>query len=681
MANIPDYSGIVYRDMLFYPKKGNLFIYGFDTDYVGNSVLFGICDINKAMACFIDISRAKFYLFRGREKMKIYMISPTQEMSFWGFEKAVAWQGYQINFMPLGIITVAAIAETMGHEVIVRDARFQDIDYDTDADMVCVSFYNVQKDEAFRIAKEFKKKGKYIVFGGAYPLSSQEECKKYADTLILGEGEESFRLFLEDFEKKEAKETYESTKIDMHKSPIPAYHLLDLKKYRNAGINFSRGCPFNCEFCDIKEEWFNGRIPRTKKPEQVLKELEMLKKYKVKNVFFHDDNFIAIPHKTKELLRAIIRWQKENNYHFDFGAEASLNIAHDEELLDLFKKSNFASLFVGIETPNIESLKITNKNQNTIKNIFDDIINIQKKGITLSAGMITGFDGDRRDIFEKMYNFIQKTGITITSLGPLVIFPKTPLETRMKKEGRLLDKETYHPAFMHEKHKEVTVNYIPKHMTGKELVQGTNWVLKKIYSHKGYGERFLNQISNMKEDYNNTLIQGKSDVTTVSFTTKIKFIKDIFFGSPTKFYYNTLLLFKVVILNYRLLPLFFKNLAMHDHVYSYYKKIIGDPDKVGKCPVKLNDDEKCSIAVSKLSKIVEEMPNPAEPIDKNINMLCDMLEDIGKCITKENIIKLKDGCVSRLKKIKSLNLGESIKEKQLLKEDLNKLLTVVKYCS
>ena len=522
--------------------------------------------------------------------------------------------------------------------------------------------------------------GKYVVLGGPHVSGSPEECEKYADTLILGEGEYSLKQFLKDYENKEAKKNYTTEKVNMSDSPIPAYHLLDMKSYRMAGINYTRGCPFDCEFCDIKEEWFNGRVPRLKEVNQILKELDILKKYGKKNIFMHDDNFIAIPERTKELLRAIIKWQEENNYKFDFSGEASINIAKDDELLDLFRKANFKLLFIGIETPNVESLKASNKLHNIQRNLLGDIVKIQKNGITLTAGLITGFDNDKKDIFEKMYNFIQKTGILFTSLGPLIVLPKTKLSRRMKEEGRLLDKQICHPALRSKINQGLGVNFIPKNMDGKELVEGTNWVLKKIYSHKGFTERYWQYIKNLGSDYNTTS-HSNSDITNTTLKKKIKFTLTMFFASPRQSYYNLKLLVRILLFKPKLVFPFIVDLAMHKHIYDYYKELIGDPDKVGKCPIKLNDDEKCSIAVSKLSKIVEEMPNPAEPIDKNINMLCDMLEDIGKCITKENIIKLKDGCVSRLKKIKSLNLGESIKEKQLLKDDLNKFLTVVKYCN
>lgn len=516
--------------------------------------------------------------------MKIYLICPNQDESFWGFEKAIAWQGFKVNFMPLGIITVAAVAEKMGHSVKVTDARFQKIEYETDADVIGISFYNVQKEDAFKIAMQFKEKGKYVVLGGAYPRSSPEECKIYSDSIICGEGEDSFRDFLNDFSAGKPKEIYYSHKADMAESPVPAYHLLDLGKYRFAGINYSRGCPFNCDFCDIKEDWFNGRKVRYKSVLQVIKELEELRRLGQKNIFFHDDNFVGMPAKTKDLLKEIVKWQKKNRYKFVFMAEASLNIAYDNELLDLFREANFSTLFIGIESNNIESLKATNKLQNAGGDILGNIIKIQRKGITLAAGMITGFDADKKEIFNDMFHFIQKSGIIVTSLGPLVVLPGTPLERKMKVEGRLLDNEAYHPAFIYKKHVEMSVNYEPKNMSQEELIKGTNWVIANIYSHKGFSERFWNYVNNLGKNYKNAKVHGAADVANVSLKKLMEYTNKIFLSSPKQFYYNTMLLLKIMLLRPGMTFSLLGNLAIHNHIYEYYKKVIGDPDKYGKYP-------------------------------------------------------------------------------------------------
>lgn len=501
--------------------------------------------------------------------------------------------------MPLSMATVASIAKRYCSEITLIDARFQEIDYKTDADIVGISFYIIQKKEAFKIAERFRKLGKYIIMGGAHPTSKPNECREYADTIFCGEAEYTISQFFKDFQKNKPQKMYRQIqKTDMKDSPIPAYHLLPMNKYILGGINYSRGCPFNCEFCDIKEEWFSGRKVRHKESKQVLAELDELRKFKyLESVFMHDDNFVGNIKAVKELLRHIIAWQKKNEYPFAFAAEASLNIAKDDELLNLFYEAGFRSLFIGVETPNIESLKITRKYQNTATDMIKDIKRIQSYGIDVSAGMITGFDGDKKDIFEKIFDFIQESGIMITSLGPLVVLDKTPLKERLIKEGRYKeDVGFYHPVFGSHKGKSLleevtpaTINFKPLHMTEEELIEGTNWVLKQIYAHKNFTKRLrvlLNATRRKKKKLSHSSIYP--DISFIpSFSAALY---NIFFSSKEAFYYNTKLFFKVLLTK----PLYFRDLfyflGVHVSIFNFYKETIGNPNTVPvKCPVRLTN--------------------------------------------------------------------------------------------
>jgi radical SAM superfamily enzyme YgiQ (UPF0313 family) len=518
--------------------------------------------------------------------MKIYMVNPSQGKTFLGLEEAVKWVGCETAWMPLGIVTVAAIAENAGHEVTIVDAAFQEVDFGTDADVICLSLQIVQREDAFRIAREFRNRGKYVVMGGAHVTSAPEECKEHADTIIIGEAEYALPQFLDDYAREQPKRIYASVrKVDMRDSPVPAFHLVDTKKYYHAALNFTRGCPFNCEFCEIKEEWFAGRKVRAKNTEQILDELAVLKSLGVKKIFFHDDNFVGSPPKTKELLRALSEWQDRNDYNFNFLAEVSLNVSRDDELLDLLTKANITLLYIGIESPFEQSLRVAKKTQNIVGDMLEHIRKIQRRGIIVSAGMITGFDADTKEIFPKMYEFIQKSGIYLTTLWPLLAFPRTALARRLEHEGRLLDKGALHPALYRTSRAEMAINFMPKHMTPEELIEGTNWVIAKIYSHKGFAERLWQNIKNIGEGADNIAQLTAAELARIPLSTKIRFIKKVFFSSPAQFYYNMKTIIRVALRCPKLLLFCTTAFGTHSHIYSYYKDLIGNLDNVGECPI------------------------------------------------------------------------------------------------
>jgi len=301
---------------------------------------------------------------------------------------------------------------------------------------------------------------------------------------VLDEAEVTLPPFLEDLEKGCAKHIYTSKeRPDIEKTPLPLWSLLDLKKYSTMSIQYSRGCPYNCEFCDIII--LNGNKPRTKSKEQILAEFDALYNRGWRDgVFIVDDNFIGNKRKLKEeILPAIIEWQKERKYPSMLLTEASINLADDEELLRLMVAAGFETVFIGIETPNEESLAECNKHQNRGRDLVASVKKIQNHGLQVQGGFILGFDSDPASIFKSQINFIQGSGIVTAMVGLLNAPPGTRLYQRLKKENRLLDNN-----YISGDNTDCSMNFIPK-MDRETLINGYQHIMSTIYSPKQYYKR------------------------------------------------------------------------------------------------------------------------------------------------------------------------------------------------
>ena len=424
--------------------------------------------------------------------MKILLVYPEYPETFWSFKYALKFISKKASLPPLGLLTVAALLPKEWEKKLVDMTVTPLIDRDIKwADYVFISAMSIQKESVKKIICKCKKLGAKIVAGGPLFTSGYEDFEHDVDYFILNEAEITLPLFLEDLEQGHLKHIYTSDQwVDINKTPIPLWELADINKYVTMCIQYSRGCPFNCDFCDVT--FLFGHKMRLKTKDQILAELDGLYSRGWRGgVFIVDDNFIGNKRKLKnEILPAMINWMEERKYPFTFTTQASINLSDDEELMRLMVRARFGSVFVGIETPNEESLAECNKLQNKNRDLIACVKKIQKFGLIVNGGFIIGFDSDSPSIFENMIEFVQKSGIVSAMVGLLNAPRGTKLYQRLVKENRLLKEATGDNT-------DLSINFIPK-MSYKALIDGYKKVLHTIYSPKYYYERLLMLLKNMK---------------------------------------------------------------------------------------------------------------------------------------------------------------------------------------
>jgi radical SAM superfamily enzyme YgiQ (UPF0313 family) len=372
--------------------------------------------------------------------INVLMVWPSFPPSFWGFEGVLEMLPERAMTPPLGLITVAALCPATW-ELRLKDHAFEEL-RDEDfawADLVMVSAMHAQRADALATLARARAMGKRTFVGGPWASTQPEVVLQVADHVLVGEADEVFPGIAIALEQGTAHALYRVIdKPDMTRSPVPRFDLLKRNKYTSMPIQFSRGCPFQCEFCDIITIY--GRRPRAKTPKQVIRELEALLNLGWRNeVFIVDDNFIGNHHQALQLSLELVEWQKQHQYPFAFCTEASIDLASRTELLDAMVDANFMTVFIGIETPSGEALKESRKFQNLRKNNVEQVRIIQAKGLWVLAGFIVGFDSDDETIFARQLEFIDQTAIPWAMAGILMAPPTTALFDRMKREGRLIE--------------------------------------------------------------------------------------------------------------------------------------------------------------------------------------------------------------------------------------------------
>jgi len=499
--------------------------------------------------------------------MRLLLINPRFPESFWSFKWAVDTVLPEERALnpPLGLATVAALCPD-DWDVTIIDENVESIPLAPQADIVGICGMGVQFKRQQELLSYYRKRGHFTVAGGSYASLCPESYESLADSVVAGEAEHIWRDFCDDFKAGRPKQLYQETGlVELADSPVPRFDLLKLNKYRSVSLQFSRGCPYRCEFCDIIVMF--GRRPRTKSPSQVGRELDMLRKLGVRSAFFVDDNLIGHKPAAKELLRFLVQYQQQHNHKFVFGTEASVNLAEDDELIDLFRQAGFGWVFLGIESPDPASLIETKKFQNTKQDLLSAVRRIYAGGIEVLGGFIVGFDSDTSDTFERQYHFITQSGIQGAMVGLLTAAPKTPLYYRLEQQGRLL------PEANNSDNTKQGTNVIPLRMKYDEMIERYRALYTRLMAHRNIADRIRNKVRFL----------GKPPAMRAdTWTAGIPILRRLLFrgllrgGFPRMFHFVR----SLPIRKPRLIPLVVQDwivgLSMRDYVERHFGERIGE---------------------------------------------------------------------------------------------------------
>jgi len=416
----------------------------------------------------------------------IVLINPRFETSYWGLEHAIRFLDAKALLPPASLPLLAALTPA-GHRITIIDENVEEIDFDrcARADIVGLTGMNVQRLRMRSILAELKRRGVFTVVGGAWATVQEDDFKDLADVTFVGEAEETWPRFLAEWGEGRHQRLYEQAeRTDMATVPAPRLDLLPMKKYALGSVQFSRGCPFACEFCDIIVTF--GRRPRIKTSAQVIAELEGLRAAGKLTAFIVDDNLIGNKKAVKALLRDLIAWQQANLYPMTFSTEASIDLAEDPEMMQLMADANITQVFVGIETVNEEALRETKKIQNLRDRggtMLEKVHRVQEAGIEVWCGLIVGFDHDDPGIFAAQRRFVQDARIVHAMVNMLVAIPRTPLYKRLEAEGRLDLSANF------EGMGELGTNILPRGFSRDALRQGYVELMQDLYAPAAYFDR------------------------------------------------------------------------------------------------------------------------------------------------------------------------------------------------
>jgi radical SAM superfamily enzyme YgiQ (UPF0313 family) len=413
--------------------------------------------------------------------MRILLVSPQTPDTFWSFKHVLRFVSKRAAFPPLGLLTVAAMlpADWQLKLVDLNVHRLKDEDLRW-ADYVMLSAMIVHQDSVREVVARCRAFGKTVIAGGPLFTTGHTgfpEIKHF----VLGEAEGVMPQLVEDLRQGTLHAEYRSPGWpDITTVPVPRWDLIDLRHYVTMAVQFSRGCPYDCEFCDIIV--MNGRVPRTKSPAQLVAELDALRQHGWREmVFVVDDNFIGDKKRTKALLRELIEWSARTRAAMGFLTEASVNLADDVELYELMVKAGFTKVFVGIETPSVEALEECRKLQNKGRDLVKTVQTLQRAGLEVMGGFIVGFDSDKQDVFKRQFEFIQRSGVVTAMVGLLTALPQTRLYQRLKREGRLEAEPTGNNT-------QAVLNFRPR-LNREYLVNGYRELMKKLYEPRTYYQR------------------------------------------------------------------------------------------------------------------------------------------------------------------------------------------------
>lgn len=418
-----------------------------------------------------------------KQTKNILMIYPKYSRTFWSFDNILGILGKKASFPPLGLLTISSmLPENWNKKLIdtnVDNLTDSDINW---ADFVFISAMIVQKDSTIQIIERVKKAGKPVAGGGPLFTTGWEDLPEI-EHLFLGEVEDTINDFIADVNSNSPKKIYTCSSFpDISRTPVPDWSLVNIYRYHSMCIQYSRGCPFDCEFCDVVV--LNGRTPRTKTKEQVISELDKLYNAGWRGgLFFVDDNLIGNKNKLKnEILPAVIQWQQKRRYPFTFNTQVSINLSDDDKLIQLMVDAGFTTVFIGIETPDEACLEECKKFHNKNRDLVSAVKKLQNCGLEIQGGFIVGFDSDTPTIFQRQIDFIQKSGIVTAMVGLLSALPKTKLYKRLFDSKRIVQESSANNTVIS------SLNFIPK-MDPRLLFNGYKKILDTIYNPKEYYER------------------------------------------------------------------------------------------------------------------------------------------------------------------------------------------------
>lgn len=511
--------------------------------------------------------------------MHVLFVCPQFPDSIWNFRGIDRLVGMDAAQSPIGLATIAALTPAEVSISLV-DENATPIDYDLPCDVVAISCFNVQWARAVAIAAEFRRRGRLVVIGGPYPTLCPERFHGVADVVFVGEAEYTWPRFCRDLlAGRPPAPVYEQKRgeVKLTDSPVPRYDLLAAGKYLYYYVQTTRGCPFQCEFCDIIVT--DGRVPRTKSVEQVMAEIDTIHQLGGEYVSFSDANLIANPKFAERLLVALRDFGARNGYPIRFAAELSLNVVEFPRILALMRDSNFESVFIGIESPRAASLLETKKRQNVHGSILENIRTVQSHNLMVIAGMIVGFDSDDTGIFQDTFDLLQEAGIPFTTAGVLFAIEHTPLHARLEREGRLLE---YDPTTVRV-HGSADLNFRPKQMTAADLLGGYNWLVRALYRYDHYEDRLvgaMRQFAPPSEAARRTMkrLSAKHLAMAGRILAYFLLTRD---GRRRRFFLRTLwrVLWEKPSMQKLVVTLSF--MAVHKHFHEYVRQTHGDAETVG----------------------------------------------------------------------------------------------------
>lgn len=413
---------------------------------------------------------------------EIYLINPAENTpGYFGLEVLGAWTGINATAMAdLATPTVAAFAPS-NWRVTICEERLDPVDLDHPAPYIGITGKVTQQPRMIELAAEFRRRGKIVLIGGSYASLSPDTLRDHCDILVMGEIEDIASELFDDLASGQYKPVYQGGKPALVNSPVPRWDLYPLERTWSAQVQTSRGCPFDCEFCDVIQ--YLGRKQRWKEPDQIVAELDILRARGVRSVFFADDNLTVMRRRTRALLERLLEWNDRTAEHRTvFATQVSIDISRDHDILELMRNCGFETLFIGIETPNEPSLAEAGKRQNLRHDMIEQVETIVRHGMMVYSGIIVGFDQDGIDIFERQFDFIQSMPVPLISPGVLVAPETTPLYSRLLQEGRLTTGADHSASL-------VSTNIIPAGMSAEQLRAGMTWLLNRLFAPSHFGAR------------------------------------------------------------------------------------------------------------------------------------------------------------------------------------------------